>query len=223
MIYLGDYLGHILSEVTRARAQADGEAARLAELYAEHSLLRHFPVPRVRVQETNLDIPVVVLGAEAASDSAGPSGGATPSTVRSVFDAVVSKHVGTLDLPPQALDRLRVVLNREYNLLQKRSPMGLDASGLATRLTRVLGEELTQVGADPARKKELLPKILRDTKEELLLKATAPTRIRVGVRSSEIREAGSESVMRLSIKVVEEAVEWSVLDDETGRAILTPE
>ena len=61
MVSLGDYLGHLLAEVTRARAQADVETVRVAELYSNHELLKHFPVPRIRVRDIDFDIPVLIL------------------------------------------------------------------------------------------------------------------------------------------------------------------
>ena len=60
---LGEYLGHLLCEVTRARVMADNEAVRIARQYAseETGLLRHFPVPRMRLPELEISAPVVVL------------------------------------------------------------------------------------------------------------------------------------------------------------------
>jgi hypothetical protein len=60
---LGEYLGHLLCEVTRARVMADNEAIRFARQYAseETGLLRHFPVPRMRLPEVEISVPVVVL------------------------------------------------------------------------------------------------------------------------------------------------------------------
>ena len=64
MPYLGDYVGHLLSEITIARVQADLEAVRMAELYANHPLLKHLPVPHFRLPTMTLDVPVVVSGME---------------------------------------------------------------------------------------------------------------------------------------------------------------
>ena len=60
MADLGDYLGHILCEVTRACVRADMEALRVAQEYAgdETKLLRHFPVPRMRLTTLEITVPV---------------------------------------------------------------------------------------------------------------------------------------------------------------------
>jgi len=59
-IDLSDFLGHILTEITRARVQADMESIRIAEMYANHDLLQHFPIPRVRLPEVEINLPVIL-------------------------------------------------------------------------------------------------------------------------------------------------------------------
>jgi len=62
MADLGEYLGHILCEVTRARVTADLEALRVAREYAgdQAKLLRNFPVPRMRLPTLEIVVPVQV-------------------------------------------------------------------------------------------------------------------------------------------------------------------
>lgn len=62
MAELGEYLGHLLCEVTRARVRADMEAVRVAREYVadESQLLRHFPVPRMRLPTLEITVPVQI-------------------------------------------------------------------------------------------------------------------------------------------------------------------
>ena len=57
---LSEYLGALLAEVINARLQADLESARIAQLYASHPLLQHMPIPRFRLPNVSLDLPVAV-------------------------------------------------------------------------------------------------------------------------------------------------------------------
>src|SRR3954464_7628945 len=66
MPYLGDYLGHLLSEITTARVQADLESVRIADLYASHTLFKHMAVPRFRLPNVTIDAPVVITRMEEA-------------------------------------------------------------------------------------------------------------------------------------------------------------
>lgn len=223
MIYLGDYIGHIISELTIARAQADGETVRLAELYAEHELLKHFPVPRLRLQETQLELPVLVLDVVESAGESGPRGGPSPADTALVFDGVVDKHLASLELSEAMKDQVRGKLARQYQLLRRRRLSGLDAGGLADRLTKVLIDELKSLNVPENDRNKIQNLVRKEAKMELQLKAVDPARVGIGVKSTELRNANPESVMRISIKIAEEAVEWSVLDQDQGISILTTE
>src|SRR5207249_4457466 len=71
---LGDYLGQLFGELTLARLQADLESARIADLYFNHPLLRHFPVPRFRLPTVVLEVPLAIQGVEAIPEGAPPRG-----------------------------------------------------------------------------------------------------------------------------------------------------
>jgi hypothetical protein len=61
---LGDYIGQVMAEITLARVQADLEAVRLADYYANHPLLSTFPVPRFRLPTVRLDFPVAITAVQ---------------------------------------------------------------------------------------------------------------------------------------------------------------
>ncbi|MGB0981330.1 MAG: hypothetical protein ACPGUH_04440 [Winogradskyella sp.] len=58
MITLKDYIGTIVSSVNNARGMADVESAKLAKQYAEDEVLQFYTVPRMRMQDVELEIPV---------------------------------------------------------------------------------------------------------------------------------------------------------------------
>jgi len=57
---LGDFIGQLISELLIARAQADLESLRIAEMYKSDNILKHFSIPRFRLPTVNLDIPVAI-------------------------------------------------------------------------------------------------------------------------------------------------------------------
>jgi hypothetical protein len=63
-ITMSDYVGFIFSEITRARVIADAESRRIAEIYSTDEILKEFSVPRFKIPEMNLGIPVIVSGAK---------------------------------------------------------------------------------------------------------------------------------------------------------------
>lgn len=64
MITLSEYVGFIFQEITRARVLADGESKRIAEAYAKDEIMKHFSVPRFKIPEMELTIPVIIAGAK---------------------------------------------------------------------------------------------------------------------------------------------------------------
>ena len=66
-ITLSDYLGFIFSEITRARDHADRVSKEIALVYAQDEILKSFSVPRFKIPEMELTIPVVISGAKFSS------------------------------------------------------------------------------------------------------------------------------------------------------------
>lgn len=64
MIELSDFLGSLLSQISDARKQADEASIELAELYAQNDFLRILPVPRVRMPEIEITMPVCIKKAK---------------------------------------------------------------------------------------------------------------------------------------------------------------
>jgi hypothetical protein len=64
MVTISEYLGYLFSEITRARQLADRESVEIAKVYAKDPYLKYFSVPRFKVPELNLSIPVLVSEAK---------------------------------------------------------------------------------------------------------------------------------------------------------------
>lgn len=90
MPYLGDYLGQLMAEIAIARMHADLETVRLAEIYAAHPLLRTMSVPRLRLPEVDLELPVLIEQVEETRAGGPARGGVTLGEIRRKFDDVLS-------------------------------------------------------------------------------------------------------------------------------------
>ena len=60
MADLGVLLGALISGVVHARRIADEESAAIAEHYKDNPLLSGMSIPRVRVPEVSIDIPMLI-------------------------------------------------------------------------------------------------------------------------------------------------------------------
>lgn len=82
---LGDLIGTLMAEFTLARVRADLEAVKLVELYRSEGLLAGAPVPRFRLPDITVDLPVLVSELEDSETSGGfkrPSVDAIRSAIR---------------------------------------------------------------------------------------------------------------------------------------------
>lgn len=64
MITLKDYLGFIFQEITDARIGLDYYVAHKAQEMSKDEVMKHFQVPRFRVPEMEVNIPVLISGAK---------------------------------------------------------------------------------------------------------------------------------------------------------------
>lgn len=216
MPYLGDYLGHLLSEVTMARLQADVEAVRIAEMYAEHPLLRTMPVPRFRLPEVDLDVPVVINELEQP-----PEGSSRPSItdLRAAFDGVLTAQVKQHRVPfPAAVrSKLNQALDRTAIELTKPGEIEIDLARVATEFSNVAIRMLSET-VEPEKLSEFEKELRTMVNAEFLKKRTLRPRLDALITTAQVREAGPTEVLtHLRLKLVEESFEWTTVGDDTEK------
>ena len=216
---LGDYLGHILSEITIARMYADVEAIRVAELYADHPLLRHMPVPRFRLPDIELDVPVVVNDIDETPNGDSQHGTPKIEEMRKVFDKVLVSVMRKekIRITQVLTKKIKTAIDRKVVALTRPNEIALDMNRVAIELTKtvvkVLGENIRD-----DRKKIFSEKLMDSLRVEFVKLRKTPSRLDVLVRTAEIREAGpSEVITRLHLKISEEGYEWSSIETDDGK------
>lgn len=223
MPYLGDYLGHLLSEVATARVQADLETVRMAELYASHPLLRHLPVPRFRLPTLTLDVPVVIQDVEEARPDISLLGArSAPVTTREGFNKLLNTHLrrAKIKLSDKERKGLHEALDQaEAERTASRSSAPATARGaaddLASTAVSFIGSESQSLSADPARLPEFETGLRAAIIEQFPDKPAAPPRLLVQVTNTALRDAGPAELMtRLHLSISEDAVEWTTVESQ---------
>ena len=213
MINLGDYLGTLLSELTLARVQADLEAIRIAEHYANHELLKHFPIPRIRVREVNLDIPVVIANTESPPDKGSPRGGVLSEVLQDRFLKNLQKQLDKHSIKIDDADREQLIqkMENETEKMVRPALVQIDTNLAADRYSAVVGRLLERKKDDigPKKLNTFLDVLRRTSRSDFLNARLDIPRIQVGATSAEIGEAPAESVVRITLRVNEEGVEWT--------------
>ena len=227
MSELSETLGHLLCEITRARMAADRESVRIARQYAEDDggLLRHFPVPRMRMPQLELTLPVVV--------SHIPEGYVTrvaPDMLVSALSANLrealkaqSIHVSTTEI--------RKIVRADPNLSQ-----GLVSDQLSTQLTeqlhdhtrrlvdrqaakaaKVAGSDQAASASQSAERFKAIAAIIRtEVNRTLDALPQRPVGISIDARTQQVKEAnqGGSFCLNLKLNVTEEGLD--MLFEEPG-------
>lgn len=232
----GEIIGSFLVGLAQARRMADEQTAALAEYYQSHPLLQGMSVPRVRVPEMSIEVPLLLLGHRQAE----------PVRLRAPDDLMTGLAM-RLD---ESL-RNAAVSDEERAALQQRSEQILasrlrsvaqpDESQPATveGMQRAVGEALEAALSDdepslrPASRlsAEDRERIARDVRDYLdrnaLEQPGRPSRFMASVLTSEVKEkADAANVARIRLVIKEEGLEWSVSTSGNGGVVhrsLTPE
>ena len=228
MSELSETLGHLLCEITRARMAADRESVRIARQYAEDDggLLRHFPVPRMRMPQLELTLPVVV-----SHIPQGYVAKVAPDMLVSALSANLKEALKGLAIHVSTTE-IRKIVRADSNLSQ-----GLVSDQLPTLLTeqlhdhtrRLVERQLAKAAAGndeavPAsqsaeRFKEIAAIIRTQVNRTLDALPQRPVGISVDARTQQVKEVnqGGSFCLSLKLNVTEEGLDMLFEDPEPGQ------
>ena len=222
---LNEYLGGLIASVTNARVMADAQTVAVAEQYARHDLLKHFAVPRMRIGDIELTIPVAIEGlANRTEYQLAPIGN---ERFRTEIYREVCASIRVAELPLLASNDMTAALSEETNLLVER--MRADPS---EKSFYVFADKATNRFAEIAEQHNLF-KIMpslefrRDEMLERLVKRcatlvtgveqkTALDQLEVVAESHRLREQRPEDIVRIRLKIGEDGMEWQTIEKSDG-------
>jgi hypothetical protein len=224
---LGEFIGALLSDAVQARVQADLEAVRVAEAYSSDDLLKHLPVPRFRLPDITVEMPVLVSAVEglptegSGASPAGPTSGELTKAVRAgLKQSRIRLARAESDLVSAA------VIHRAEERFAAGPRVLLSSSAVATELAATAVDAVRlAVRRDP--RPEQLEELRAATRSSLATVLAARVadspHLQVAVTSGEIKShADTESVVRIRLTITEDAYEVINRDDGQGYS-LTPE
>lgn len=224
---LGDVVGAMLADVARARVRADVEAMRIAEAYSRDPLLRHLSIPRFRLPELVVDLPVLVTGVDAPPGSGEPWRAEEPTKTELANSVRVGAERSGLRLTKaQSEAVIGAVVERSAKLHKDEGNTALSPGAVADELANEAVEAVkSKFKRDPDA--ERLKEFSRATRASLTSLLTAklapPLSTEVAYTSAEIKAHGdSANVVRLRVTITEDSYE--VVGGEDGQGYsLTPE
>ena len=126
---LGDLVGSLMTEFTLARVRADLESVKLVELYRKEGLLEGASVPRFRMPDVTVDLPLLVSELESGDSASGFNRPTAVDVRESIREAAASTR---FKLDANMEEEIVKQLDVELDAMWK-TPQPLDAALLLAR------------------------------------------------------------------------------------------
>lgn len=216
MSELSEVLGAVMISLVHARRLADEETAAVAEYYKDNPLLEGMSLPRVRVPELTIDMPVTFEQHVPAKDAE--------------LDTTANIHKALMEQFKQSLDDEDILSKTKsfQSAFDKESKLALEkmAEIQRTGTSRVTREALLR-GIDdafvkalkksasnkelPFEKTQVVSKAIRHRISQVALKSNSnPSALITNATTSAVKESASAAnSVRLQITLREEGLEWA--------------
>ncbi len=227
MTDLGHVLGTLLASLAKARHIADLQTAEIAEEYRENPLLEGLSVPRIRVPELRIELPLLIEGEAEGS----PGRLHDPEYIARKAVSAIHEELNADDLRLQTNIRQQLLKELSAGLTRKAKPhatvtketVARQAEHIARQvlLSTPLAEQLSEETL-----RAILAAVRRRIHETAEIAPPQSPGIKVNTISNEIKDHASPAVVaRLTLAMREEGLEWEITrsDDGTTRRRLGPE
>lgn len=223
MSELSEVLGALMISLVHARRLADEETAAVAEYYKDHPLLEGMSLPRVRVPELTIDMPLTI-------DKQIPAKVAELDSPRVLHPALMAQLTKSLD-DEDILSRTKTFQNnfdKELKLAleniaerQRSGDVRITKESLVRAVDDAFQKALKKTSSTqeiPFDRLESVSKQLRHRIAAIALKSQSiPITLKTSVVSSEVKESATPlNAIRLNITIREEGLEWAT-SIENGR------
>ena len=225
MIKLNDYLGSIVASFTNAKIMSDLQTVKLAEEYAKHDYLKHFSIPRMRIDDVEMTIPIALDEIENISKP--PVIGFDSLKINTLVYSFLLEKFGVLKITKEPSRLLQTetakqvgVLEKQIKLANSHDPVSGFSKEIVVYFLRII-EKYALVN------KEVLAKmnidlLIKDliavvTKEITINKEVeALANLNIVVEANKLRELKSENLIFIKLKISENGMEWSRSENSNG-------
>lgn len=222
---LNEYLGGLFSSITDARVVSDMQAVHVAEQYAKHELLKYFAVPRMRIGDIELTIPVAIDSLAARTElQLEPIGN---SGFKGLIYRELVAGTGLKALPFDASQALgtRVeanarILAENLQRLSRDESFPIFSKQAISDLSRIIAEYgiADSTVVDKINYEAIRERILKISQE--IVAGVAEKRnfdqLEVVAESYRLREQRPEDLIYIRMKVNEDSMEWQTIQREDG-------
>jgi hypothetical protein len=216
MADLGDLLGSLMSGLIRARRMADEQTAALAEYYKDNPLLEGLSVPRIRVPELTIDMPMLI-----ENHVEGQSGEMEdPTKIADTAEAQLKTTLSNNNIKVHPTFHKMFLEEVKHQLeLVKQTGAPIMKETVARNVQDAFATTLTKTKTSlTARDKEVIARDLRAKVSAVsIAKEPVASSIVANIITADVKErASNTSVVRLKITLKEEGLEWATKASEAG-------
>ncbi|MAR01745.1 MAG: hypothetical protein CMI00_14555 [Oceanospirillaceae bacterium] len=229
---LNEYLGSIISSLNTARVMADIQTVKVAEDYAKHDLLKHFSIPRMRIDDVEITIPVAIDSAEETLTE--PVDIIKNRDFNSAIYSEVTRSLGMKSLPKEMSSQVRSMIAENTQTLENQINKSGSLSGvtdfskrISDSVRRIATEQKMMTDSSTQEPYNIEQRIAETAHTQI--NAMAPKKsigdMNVIAEAHLLREQKPENIMQIKLKISEDAMEWQQSEGSDGqtRSMLLPE
>lgn len=221
MADLGDLMGSLMVGLIRARRMADEQTAALAEYYKANPLLEGLSVPRIRIPELTIDMPLLIENHVEREIAKMEDPKKITDTVELQLKSTLSKNNIKVDPSLQKVfagdvsNQLAVLKQSEAPIMKEtvvRIVQNAFADALSKTKTTLTASEKETIAKD-LRAKISIPGVIKEPPTSSIV---------ANIKTADVKErASNTSVVRLRITLKEEGLEWATQTSDSGGVVRT--
>ena len=223
MADIGELVGSMMCGLITARKMADEQTASLAEYYRTNPLLEGLSVPRIRIPELTIDIPMLIENFAAGEEGKTDSPENITPKAEAALGEILSKH--NIKVTPAFKKNFKDELQKRLTAINKPGTPVVQETiirKIQDTFSDVLEKENITV---TAKEKQAVANHLRESLSPVVIsKEAVSSKVRANIRTADVKEqSSSNNVVRLKITMKEEGLEWAVKSSESGGVVRTLE
>lgn len=243
-IILKDYLATLVNSISKARVEADIKSVMIAKEYSEDKYMKHLSIPRMKIKDVQLDIPIAIHNFPKKSD-----GNIDNQDLMSKVYSDVKNYFMIDAIPEDTSYLIRKEIFSHIDKLEKgnlHSIKSEDKEKNIDSFSKKISNKVLELVVKSKDKKIILKSISekdpsinisRSQKSKInklekdfntflknqlleysrkLRKKTKLENIEVIAQPHILKELPENSLVRIKANIIEESLEWSYEDDDGG-------
>lgn len=235
---LKDYLGSLIKDLNYARVIADVESANIAKMYAEHDLLKHFSIPRMKIQDTELTIPIAIdeLEKSVETDYQPIDNNRfytrTYAEIKNVFKVTSFKRDISTSLRKEIfakIDSLEKAVKSGADIRSSLADFSDSVSDISIKMIKSDQQERSTFEkamkfhdmSDEQFREKLVGNLAKYLHPEIKPREVTSSieNALVTVESDKLKEKKPDTLLYIKLKITEESMEWQTIEDAEGNII----